>query len=432
VEDVGNDDLFEGGGKFVPPKLGRLAEAAGNLRIGPDGKLWRYDGGVYRSDAEKWLAAFVRAALGDEFRRNRLAEVRAWCMANTADRLPTQPATGIINVANGILHWRETPPRLEPHNPESTSILQIPVAWDPEAECPTVIQFLRRVLPDSDLEEHVMFVFEWIGYLLIPSAKMQRALLLQGPGDSGKSTFIALVNGLLGPTLVSNHSLQAICDERFTSADLYGKLANICADLDARAIQRAGRFKELVAGDTITAEFKFKDHFSYKPFARLMFSANEAPGSSDQSGAYFKRWLVLPMTRIVSAEEQNPDLGEQVAAELPGVLRYSVAGLKRLWRRGRFDPPPAMTAAWAAYRANSDTVVAFAEERLRIGQGTREKVGTVYGEYSTWCAENGRQKLGLQRFKEHLLATYPAVELKPRLHGYPTLDGVGLSGKRVT
>jgi putative DNA primase/helicase len=284
------------------------------------------------------------------------------------------------------------------------------------------------VLPEEDNAEAMVFLFEFLGYLLVPSSKMQRALMLLGPGDTGKSTLLTLTEHLLGPSNVSHHSLQSICDDRFTAADLYGRIANICADLDAKSIGNSGKFKMIVSGDPMSAEFKFKDPFKYRPFARLLFSANEAPGTSDQSDAYYKRWLVLPMTRKLAREDQDPDLVESITSpeEMAGVLRYAVAGLRQLFHRGRFDPPPSMEAAASKYRADTDTVVAFVEGRCALGSEGRIGVTALFEDYRDWCTKNNRRELGMQRFKEHLLATYDTLDVR-KLHGVMTVHGISSS-----
>jgi hypothetical protein len=68
-------------------------------------------------------------------------------------------------------------------------------------------------------------------------------------------------------------------------------------------------------------------------------------------------------------------------------------------------------------------VVGFVE-RCRLLEDARERMGPLYEDDAHWRGSNGRQKLGMQRFKELLLMTYPGVELKPRLNGYPRFVGL--------
>jgi putative DNA primase/helicase len=422
--DMPTRDFLFPKGAFNPPRLGKAAEAAANLRRGPGKSLWRYEDGLYLPDGEDWLAGYVRDVLQEDFREGRLREVRAWCKANFEGVIPTQPSIDYINVRNGILHWQDDPPRLAAHSPEIPSITRVDAVWDPDATCPAILKFLGAVLPDDSLD----FLFEWIGYLLVPTSKFQRALMLEGPRDTGKSTLLLVIGSLLGERATSAHTLQSISEDRFVPADLYGRLVNIYADLDARAVQSSGKFKAIVSGDKISAEHKFGDPFTFRPFVRLVFSANEPPGTSDQSDAYYKRWLVLPMHRQFGETEQDAGLEAKLTTddEVAGLLARSVKGLQRLWDRGHFEVPESMRLAVKKYREETDTVVAWAMEHLVFEAKGRVRVGKAFESYQEWCQQNNRLPLGKQRFKGHVVKAFPRRIRAATRDGYPVFAGAVL------
>jgi len=161
-----------------------------------------------------------------------------------------------------------------------------------------------------------------------------------------------LLEALLGRHNVSNIPLQEIVHHKFKRADLYGKLANTFADLDHAALRSTAYFKALVSGDTIDAERKYGQPFSFRPFARLFFSANRMPVASDASFAYHRRWIILPFPNRFEGKRCDPDLLERLTApsELSYLLNRAVAGLRRLWESGEFTAPPSVVAALSAYR----------------------------------------------------------------------------------
>ena len=122
-----------------------------------------------------------------------------------------------------------------------------------------------------------------------------------------------------------------IAENRFATADLLGKLANLCGDIDTRAIRQSSTFKEITGGDTIAAERKFGQPFSFRPFALLIFSANEAPFSADQSEAWFDRWLILPDAHALPRHRPRGPVSRQQARQGDrGDIVLAVAGLRRL------------------------------------------------------------------------------------------------------
>lgn len=279
---------FFSGSTLIVPCLGRVVREAGNLKLGIDGRLYFYDDGVYRGGGDAFARNQMRKLLGDRFKTHHVKEVLYWLFAD----FPTisgQPPTDRINVQNGLLNWKSE--KLHAHTPEFLSTIQLPVKWNPEAKCRLIEKFLNEVIWEDSLE----FLEEVIGYALYAGNPMRKAVMLLGLGCNGKSVLLNLIQALAGDHNVSNVSLQALADNRFYVAQLQGKIANICGDLDARAVQRSEIFKKVTGGDSVTGEWKYKDPFSFKPFALLLFSANELPHTSDQTPAWFNRWLIIPM-----------------------------------------------------------------------------------------------------------------------------------------
>jgi putative DNA primase/helicase len=78
----------------------------------------------------------------------------------------------------------------------------------------------------------------------------------------------------------------------FAAADLYGRMANICGDVEP-FLRRTDLLKQLTGGDVIRAERKFRDAFEFAWRGVPYFSANRMPVSPDQSRAFADRWLVF-------------------------------------------------------------------------------------------------------------------------------------------
>jgi P4 family phage/plasmid primase-like protien len=222
---------------------------------------------------------------------------------------------------------------------------------------------------------------------------MRKAVLLLGPGRNGKSVLLSIIKALLGPANVSAVTLQAFGENRFAGAELFGRLANIAGDLDARAIRNTDLFKMITGGtDAIQAERKFRDSFNFVPFALPIFSANEAPQSADQSDAWFDRWLIVPMERRIADEVADPHLGERLTTEpeLRGLLVHAVAGLRRLMARGRFELSEAVQRAQVSYRERLDTIESFlTDATVRVASAWTPRP-QLYRGYRAWCEAEGR------------------------------------------
>jgi putative DNA primase/helicase len=408
-------------GDFNAARYGAALKAVGHLRLGLDGQLWRYVDGVYRPTGDAWLRAESRRKLGEQFTARRRKDIEDWCRAE-------EPTVGVradrdtVNVANGLLDWRTG--ELRPHTPEHVSTIQLPVTFDPQASCPAVLEFMGQVLPADAVD----FALEIAGLLLVPDARFRKAVLLVGSGRNGKSTLLSLIRRLIGPGNVSSRPLQDFGEDRYATADVYGKLANICGDLDARALRRSDTFKLLVGGtDELVAQHKYARAFEFMPFARLLFSANEAPATTDQTDAYFDRWLVVPFPRRFSEAEADPGLLDRLTTdrELSGLLNLALAGLRSLQARGHFVPPASVHEAADEYREQTDTVAGFIEDQCQLSAGAWVGKAELYRAYRSWCDGSNRYAISAQRFNQKLV-TRPDID-QTKHGGDRRWVGIGLA-----
>ena len=119
---------------------------------------------------------------------------------------------------------------------------------------------------------------------------------------------LKLYGHLLGKANISHHTLQELSEDRFAAAELYGKLANICADIPNQMVKYSGVFKRITSSDPMVLQRKYGHPFETELFARLIFSANEVPQSQDVTYSYIRRWTVLPFPNTFSREQRDENL----------------------------------------------------------------------------------------------------------------------------
>jgi putative DNA primase/helicase len=256
----------------------------------------------------------------------------------------------------------------------------------------------------------IPLVEEILGHNLIPDTRHERAIMFIGEGENGKSVLLDTTKALLGYENVSNVALHDLEENRFRVAELFGKLANIFADLDARALRSSSMFKTLVTGDPITAERKFGQPFTFSNYARLLFSANQIPPSSDRTYAFYRRWLIVPFEQTFTGKAADKKLRAKLRAELSGILNRALAGLHRLFSQDAFTEPQAVKDALAAYQRENDTVAAFCTECVQ-----EDPLGSVakqyfYRVYRAWCELQGLKKVSQNDLKIRLYQRFPKLD----------------------
>jgi putative DNA primase/helicase len=289
---------------------------------------------------------------------------------------------------------------LSAHTPEIRSTIRLGGAYDPEAKCPIFLKYLDDVLPGSEHE----LLQEIFGYFLVPVNKAQKSFIVVGDSDTGKSTLLYLVQDvLLTEDNVSTLPWQALND-RFSTFQLFGKLANIFADLPTENLKDTGTFKAITGEDSIMGERKHKDGFSFKPFVRLMFSCNLIPKSyNDRSQAYYNRLLILRLDRVIPDDMKDPNLKEKLMAEQDGILMWSLEGLKRLMANNyKFSVTDSVKAEIRKYKSENSTVLAFVEEYCECDPAFESLRDDVYAVYVEYCKSGSHSPVSKTRFNNEV------------------------------
>ena len=385
------------------------------------GQLYVYVDGVYTPTGGVLIKQKCREKLGEEARTNRIAEV----IAHISDMTHTEAKDlnthdNLMNFENGMYNWIEG--ELLPHKPDYLSTIRIPVNYNPEATCPTVDYFFESTLP----KDCVPIAEELFGYVLIPYVRFEKAFMFTGTGANGKSTFLTLLEKFVGSENVSKIPLQELDEHRFKRADLFGKLVNLFADLDARDIKSSTYFKTIVSGDAIDAERKHQDPFDFRPFARLAFSANEIPRSPDNSYAYFRRWCIIPFPKRFEGKNRDRALADKMteANELSGLLNRGLRGLHRLFENEDFTESYTIKASLEDYKKQNDTVAAFMNDCCIFDSNSEIERGELYTAYTTYCEDEGYKAISRIACYNRIRA-YSQIGERREMKGQRYFTGVG-------
>jgi putative DNA primase/helicase len=355
------------GSKFFHPDLGlaavRAADAVldlGPVRVGAlDGRWWCYERGVWApNDLE--ISRRVVQLLGERYRGHHSENVQD-VLRTRVPLLEIEPVTAVVNVPNGLLHWRAPDgPYLAEHDPAALSTVQLPVEWDPSATCPGVDAFLAGAVDPDDLQR----VWEMIGYLVMSGNPLQRMFLLNGPGGNGKGVLLGVIGALLGKANTVAVSLHSFATNRFAPARLAGRLANICGDIPSAYIEDTAKIKELAGQDRIDAEEKGRDPFSFEFWGKSIFSCNGLPGSADGSKGWTRRWEIVSFPNAPAAPDRG--LRDRLCepAELRGVLVKAIGALRALMDRGDFVRGEAAEVVHRDFAIRSNKLLAWIDEEM--------------------------------------------------------------------
>jgi len=355
-----------------------------------------YNDGVYKSTGEVLIKEECETRVPQRYITNHsVNEVVGHVKRSTyADRSTFNNSRWTLNLRNGLYNIMSD--TLEPHSPEFLSTMRIPLNYDPDAKAPRIQQFLAEILKEED----VPVIEELFGYCLIPDYRIQRAFLCTGDGANGKSTLLELLKRFLGDENCTNLSLQTIESHRFAVASLFGKLANICADIPSTPMRHAGVFKMLTGGDTIGAEKKFKDNFSFNNHARLIFSSNKPPKVEEDTLAFWRRWIMIDFPNKFEGDKADARILEKMIrpGELSGLLNIALGGLRRLLQSQHYshEQPPFEVAE--RYAKAADALFAFVEDECMADPEGWISKDSLYDSFLAYCDTEKIPRVGKESF----------------------------------
>ena len=397
----------EKGLKFMPGVLAEHMAESENVFYAAE-TYYVYLNGVYVEMPELEAQKLIRdKMISTETKMNQITDAEhQWRILVQKDLRELNANPFIINLKNGLYNLQED--KLVEHTPDYFSTVQLNASYDPKAQCPRFKQYLKEVL---DVDQ-IPLIQEMLGYFLVPITRAQKCFVIVGEGGAGKSQLLLVLNQvLLGSENVSNVSWQAL-NERFKTAELFGKLANIFADLPTKNIDDNGIFKALVGEDYLTVEKKNKNPFSFQSKARLLFSCNTIPRNlGDKSEGFYRRLILIRFDHAVPEDIKDPNLLEKLRNEADGIFLFALEGLRRLIGNNyKFSVTERNNRELDQYREESDNVLSFVGECCELGEGFDYGSTELYNAYKGFCDDSGVKPYSQKNFVKQLMANFPGLE----------------------
>jgi len=314
-----------------------------------------------------------------------------------------QKDTVLVNLKNGT--FEISPEKRIIRQPSRTDFItyQLPFDYAPDSKAPIFETYLDKVQPDKRRQ---MILAEYVGYLFIKSStlKLEKTLLLYGSGANGKSVFFEIINAMLGgDENVSNYSLQNLTnDTGYFRAMLANKLVNYASEINGKL--EASIFKQLVSGEPVDARLPYGKPFTLIDYAKLIFNCNELPKDTEQTHAFFRRFLIVPFDVTIPEEEQDKELPKKIIQnELSGVFNWVLDGLNRLLAQKKFTDSEAVNKQLEDYKRHSDSVQMFLEDENYIKSvNDFTQLKDLYKCYKDYCNENGYRPCSNKTFGDRL------------------------------
>ena len=317
--------------------------------------------------------------------------------------------------------------KTSPHSPEQFCFKYIDENYtDFFKECPVFLTYLQTTFIDSitGMTDPLLIdlVQEMFGAVIFGHEKINTAFFFVGVGANGKSTLINLIQSFFDQRYVSHSSLKTLTTNQFGTADLIGKILNVCSEEQSKYVQD-DLFKSIVSKETIRYEKKNKKSSSFKPMAAMIFATNDIPKFPQLDLAMKRRIMIVPFHKTFKEKEQDKNIDKKLAQEKAPIIAWALDGYLRLKDNDFiFSKSEQSLASLLALESDSSSAIQYINEHYSLAIIENEEIAELAGfqwmtardifdgisleggmNYETWCGKyNNNAKMGFNSFSKSL------------------------------
>lgn len=403
IETVLRDDAFKKpvffmGSTFLFDKFATFLKNNNHI-IKINNQLHIYKNGIYISGLAEIEAEMIQHIPG--LNRAKRTEVLAYLDILIRENSKAEDAN-LIAFENGL--YNIVNDSFVEFTPEHIITNKIRWKYNPEAYSELADKTLNKIACNDPQIRALLE--EAIGYCFYRRNELGKAFILTGDKSNGKSTFLSMVQYLLGDENISSLDLKELGD-RFKTAEMFGKLANIGDDIGDEFIANPAIFKKLVTGERVSAERKGQNPFEFNNYSKLLFSANNIPRIKDKTGAVQRRLTIIPFDARFSADDPdfNPYIKHLLKTDevMEYLINLGIAGLKRVLLNRKFTGSTKVQKAMDEYEENNNPIIGFfrecEDEEFQI---ENEPTNVVYKRYQEYCLANSLQPMSNIEFSKQV------------------------------
>nr|DAW16452.1 MAG TPA: dsDNA helicase [Caudoviricetes sp.] len=412
-----NKPIFYKGTTFLFDKFAVFLKNSHHI-IRINGQLHMYREGIYISGQEEIESVMIQHL--PQLNRAKRQEVMAYLNILIRDNTKVAPAC-MIAFRNGI--YNVVTDSFSEFTPDVIITNKIPWDFNRQASSKVIDNMLDNV---SCGDYEIRSLLEEIaGACMYRSNTLAggKAFILTGTGSNGKSTYLKTLSNLMSEKNISALDLKKLGD-RFSTVMMFGKLANIGDDISNEFVTDTSLFKKVVTGETIDAEQKGQPKFDFKPFCKLLFSANNIPrmGKGSDSQAIMRRLVIVPFNAKFKSDDPNfrPSIEEELKGQesMEYLIQLGIQGLKRVLTTKNFTTSNKIKRELEEYEERNNPLLMFIKdcenEEYEI---ENEATSAVYDRYKEFCLAESLQALSKIEFSRQMVKTFGFQIIDKKING---------------
>jgi len=243
------------------------------------------------------------------------------------------------------------------------------VDWVAGTSCPiwdkALTKLFAHIEDPSERTQVITLVEEWMGTTLYrhnrPRA-LSKCLFLYGERRTGKSTILDVPRQIFGEKLATAIDLQELSG--FGAEALMNKAVWLSDEIKVGTVMNDSVIKRVITNEPLSIKVKFEKPFEGRLNLTVGLAGNSLPKIDDTSDAVYDRMIFVPMDTVIDASDENQKLKDQLASELPAILRRMVDRLADIRRRGQFKIPIGLLNKQEEIKLEQDPLRGFLMEAI--------------------------------------------------------------------
>lgn len=364
------------------------------LKISDKGNYFLFEKGIYRKISTREFKFIIKSHIPIELRKPKDWN-SVWEEFNTDE--PTviesdfNSDENIIGFENGVLKL-DTGKIVDY---DETMLLTRRVACKYISnktldDAPIFKKYLENLCNNNNVQ--MDFLLEYIGAILsnVKGWRFKTLLILVGEGNTGKTQIREVTMNLLGREHCVSIDIKKL-NERFGASQLYCKRLAGSGDMSTVEIEEMNIIKNLTGGDSLFAEFKGKDGFSFRYDGFLWFNTNSLPYFRGDRGEHvYERFAIIKCEKVVPKKERDPQLINKIMDEKNVIASVAVDKFKQALDRGyKFSEDDIMIETRRNYIIENNSLLSFIKECFDYYPDCHYIKRSDFNKYyKMWCAAN--------------------------------------------
>lgn len=235
-------------------------------------------------------------------------------------------------------------------------------------------------------KEYVKTLYEIISYCMLPSYPINRLFCFMGSGMNGKSKFLELLTKFIGEENCTSTELDTLLTSRFEVTRLHKKLVCQMGETNFNEISKTSILKKLTGGDLIGFEYKNKNPFHERNYAKIIISTNNLPTTTDKTVGFYRRWMIIDFPNQFS--EQKDILLDIPEEEYECLALKCCFILKDLLDERKFYNEGSVEDRMEKYESKSDFLKTFIKKFIETEPQGFISANEFNRKFNEWCIEN--------------------------------------------